>query len=200
LDSTNKLATNLRRAHDRLAKAVEANTAGLTAVRDDTATRLAAVNTKMGTVSAEIKDVSTRLDSTQADLAADRRQLTETAARLSSHIDKNAGDVAELQRKTGHDIFEFDIQKSDGNDVVRVEDIRIQLTKADVRSSKYNVLLYLDDRRIEKKDLLANQAIQFVVGKDKVHYELVVSAVDRDRIRGYVSVPKERPQLTAQSS
>jgi len=200
LDSTSKLATNLRNAHHRLAKTVGANSSALTAVRNDTATHLAAVNTKMATVSTEVKNVSTRLDSTRADLAADRRQLTETATRLSGQIDKNAGDVAELRRKTEYDIFEFDIQKSGGNDVARVEDIRIQLTKTDVRNAKYNVFLYLDDRRIEKKDLLVNQAIQFVVGKDRVHYELVVTAVDRDRIRGYVSVPKERPQLTAQSS
>lgn len=200
LNSTSTLATNLRSAHDRLAKTVGANSAGLTAVRDDTAAQLAAANTKMGAVSTDVKNVSTRLDSTQTDLAADRRQLTETTTRLSSQIGKNAGDVAALQRQHGHDIFEFDVQKAGGNDVARVEDIRIQLTKADVGHSKYNVILYLDDRRIEKKDLLVNQAIQFVVGKDRVHYELVVTAVDRDRIRGYVSVPKERTQMTARSS
>lgn len=199
LNSTSKMAANLKSTQDRLAKTVAANSAGVTAVRDETVAQIAAVNTNVGTVSSDIKNLATRVDSTGTDIAAGRRELTDTAARLSSQIAKNADDVATLRRKGEQDVFEFDIQKSGGNDVARVEDVRIQLTKADVRNGKYNVILVMNDRRIEKKDLLVNEPVQFVVGKERLRYELVVTAVDHDRIRGYVSVPKEGLPMTARS-
>jgi hypothetical protein len=46
-----------------------------------------------------------------------------------------------------------------------------------------------------KKDRTANEPVTFLVGRDRVRYELVVNFVDKDRIRGYLSVPKDR--LTA---
>ena len=36
-----------------------------------------------------------------------------------------------------------------------------------------------------------NEPVQFLVGKDRIRYELVVNSVDKDRIRGYVSTPKD---------
>ncbi len=200
VNSAKTIAENLKHAQDRLAKTVAANATGLTEIRDETTTQLSAVNAKVGSVSTELKGVATGLDSTRADLAAGRRALAETSTRLSGEIAKNAGSLAELQRKGEHDVFEFDIQKSGGNDVARIEDVRIQLTKADARHARYNVALLMDDRRVEKKDLFANEPFQFVVGKDKVRYEVVVTHVERDRVRGYVTLPKDRPQMTAQSA
>jgi len=34
--------------------------------------------------------------------------------------------------------------------------------------------------------------VQFLVGRDQLRYELVVNSVDKDRIRGYLSVPKDK--------
>jgi len=34
--------------------------------------------------------------------------------------------------------------------------------------------------------------VTFLVGRDRARYELVVNSVDKDRIRGYVSSPKDR--------
>jgi hypothetical protein len=35
--------------------------------------------------------------------------------------------------------------------------------------------------------------VTFLVGRDRLRYELVVNKVDKDRIRGYISTPKDRP-------
>lgn len=53
-----------------------------------------------------------------------------------------------------------------------------------------------DDTAIQKKDRTANEPVTFVVGRERLRYELVVNYVDKDRIRGYVSSPKDKP-LTA---
>jgi hypothetical protein len=34
--------------------------------------------------------------------------------------------------------------------------------------------------------------VQFLVGRDKLRYEVVVNFVDKDRVRGYVSAPKDK--------
>jgi hypothetical protein len=54
------------------------------------------------------------------------------------------------------------------------------------------VIIQVDDSKLEKKDRNANEPVQFLVGRDKLRYELVVNFVDRDRIRGYLSTPKDR--------
>jgi hypothetical protein len=85
--------------------------------------------------------------------------------------------------------------------MTRVADIQLQLRKTDVKKAKYDMLIQVDDSRLEKKDRLANEPVQFLVGRDKLRYEIVVNYVDKDRIRGYLSTPKdkalaaERPQF-----
>jgi hypothetical protein len=197
LKATEATATNLRRADERLARGVATNAEGITAMKEGTAGQVAIVDKKVGTVSAQVQEIATRVDSTRADVTANRLALTQKATELSGQIGKNAAALAELRRKGEQDVFEFDIQKSGGNDVARVGDVRIQVTKADERRARYNVVLYVDDRRVEKKDLLMNEPLQFLVGKDRLRYELVVTDVDHDRIRGYVSAPKERAQAVA---
>ena len=69
------------------------------------------------------------------------------------------------------------------------------------KKAKYDMLIQVDDSRLEKKDRTANEPVQFLVGRDKLRYEIVVNYVDKDRVRGYLSAPKdkvlaaERPQF-----
>ena len=52
--------------------------------------------------------------------------------------------------------------------------------------------MLVNDAALEKKNQPVNEPIQFLVGKDRLRYELVVYSVDKDRIRGYVSAPKDK--------
>ena len=84
----------------------------------------------------------------------------------------------------------------------RVGDIRLELRETDTKKQKYAIVIQVDDSKLEKKDKLVNEPIQFLVGHDKLRYEIVVNNVDKDRISGYLSTPKdkvlsaERPALT----
>ena len=68
------------------------------------------------------------------------------------------------------------------------------------------MLIQVDDSKLKKKDRTANEPVQFLVGRDKLRYEIVVNFVDKDRIRGYLSTPKdkalaaERPQARPAAS
>ena len=68
----------------------------------------------------------------------------------------------------------------------------IPLLKTDTKNHKYSVSIQVDDNRLEKKDRTTNEPVQFLIGRDELRYEIVVNAVDKDRIRGYISTPKDK--------
>ena len=91
----------------------------------------------------------------------------------------DAGELAELRKKGERDFFEFDLPKPKKNEMTRVADIQLQLRKTDPKKAKYDVLIQVDDSKLEKKDRTANEPVQFLVGRDKLRYELVVNFVDK---------------------
>jgi chromosome segregation ATPase len=211
LDSSRKFAEKLKaeeeKAREQFASeiATKASTSDVAAVRQEATTKVAEVqqsaDTKIGSVSGEVKTVAANLDATRRDLADSRREITDVKTSLSAQIARNAGELAELRKKGERDFFEFDLPKPKKNEMMRVADIQLQLRKTDPKKAKYDVLIQVDDSRLEKKDRTANEPVQFLVGRDKLRYELVVNFVDKDRIRGYLSTPKdkvlaaERPQF-----
>jgi len=202
LESARKFAERLRaeqeKAKEQLASelASKANSTDVAAARQEASTKLAEVQqsseAKIGTVSGEVKTVAANLDVTRADLAASRREITDVRTTLSQQIARNAGELADLRKKGERDFFEFDIKKPKKNEMARVADIQLQLRRTDPKKAKYDVVIQVDDSRLEKKERTANEPVQFLVGRDKLRYEIVVNYVDKDRIRGYLSTPKDK--------
>jgi len=178
--------TALRQALDEQAKHVntirEQSDAQFQAVRQETSTQLGEVN---GQVSGVKSDLETRKN----DLAANRREVGDMRDSLGRQIARNADELAALKRRGERDYFEFDIRKE--KDMQRVAGIRLQLNKADVKAKKYDITLQVDDAKLQKKGQLLNEPIQINVGKERVRYELIVNSIDKDRIRGYISTPKD---------
>jgi chromosome segregation ATPase len=211
LDASRKFAEKLKaeqeQAKEQLAHelATKASSSEVAAVRQEATSKAAEVQkvaeSKIGDVSGEIKTVAANLDATRKDLAESRREITDVKTTLSAQIARNAGELAELRKKGERDYFEFDLAKPKKNEMTRVADIQLQLRKTDPKRSKYDMLIQVDDSRLEKKDRTANEPVQFLVGRDKLRYEVVVNYVDKDRVRGYLSTPKdkvlaaERPQF-----
>jgi chromosome segregation ATPase len=202
LDASRKYAERLRaeqeQAKQQLASelATKASSSDVAAVAQDTSAKLAAAqqdaNSKIGTVSGEVKTVASNLEATREDLAASKREITDVRTTLSQQIARNAGELAELRKKGERDFFEFDIKKDRKNPIQRVADVQVELKSTDTKRQKYNVVIHVDDSKLEKKDRTANEPVQFLVGRDKLRYEVVVNFVDKDRIRGYLSTPKDK--------
>src|SRR5262245_59594215 len=206
-----KLQAKQEKAKQQLAREIATKAkstdvaANVAAVRQESSTKVAEVQqnaeAKIGTVSGEVKTVAANLDATRRDLADSRREITDVQTSLSAQIARNVGELAELRRKGERDYFEFDLPKPKKNEMTRVADVQLQLRKTDPKKAKYDVLIQVDDSKLEKKDRTANEPVQFLVGRDKLRYEIVVNFVDKDRIRGYLSAPKdkalaaERPQF-----
>jgi hypothetical protein len=109
---------------------------------------------------------------------------------LSDGIARNATELAQLRQKGEREYIELDIKKN--QKFQRVGDIQVAVSKTDAKKGKYSVMIQADDSQLEKKDRTTNEPVQFLVGRDQLRYELVINAVAKDQIRGYLSTPKNR--------
>jgi hypothetical protein len=195
LKRTRETTQAVKRQQDKEAKqlASKANSADVDGLRQETSSKLDAYqqdsNTKFGNVSSEISGLKQDLVATKTDWG---RQLVDVKNVLSEGIAKNSSELAVLRKKGDRDYFEFDIRKSSKQPFSRVADIQLALMKTDPKNHKYNFSIKVDDYRLEKRDRTANEPVQFLVGREQLRYEIVVNSVEKDRIRGYMSAPKDK--------
>jgi chromosome segregation ATPase len=185
----------------RSALAAKADSKAVMKFQQDATTKLNAVQqeatTKIDGISGDVRVVRTDLDATRTDLKATRSDLNATREEVANSrrelgtlIARNSTELAELRRKGERDYVEFDIRKD--KQFKRVGDVLVQLKNTDVKRQKYEVVINADDSPIQKKDRTANEPVTFLVGRDRIRYEFVVNYVDKDRIRGYISAPKDK--------
>ena len=160
------------------------------AAKQEADAKIGQVTNEVGGVKSEVGNVKTDLAATKRDLEGTQRQLIDVRDSLSSAVAKKASELSELRRKGERDYVEFEIPKKD--QPYKVEDIRLILKKTDTKKGKYNVVIVVDDNKLEKKDRSINEPIQFLVGHNRVRYELVINWVQKDRAGGYLSLPKDK--------
>src|SRR5712671_4475892 len=205
LNKSRQVAEKLRQEQDRQAEereklaqelATKASSTDVAAVREEASTKVAevqkAADTKIGTVAGDVKTVATNLETTNRDLAASRRDLVDVKNTLAEQIAHNSSELSDLKKKGERDYVEFDIKKGKKGVMSRIADIQVALNDTDPKKNKYGITIQVDDNKLDKKDLTINQPVQFLVGRDKLRYEIVVNIVDKDRIRGYLSAPKDK--------
>jgi hypothetical protein len=108
----------------------------------------------------------------------------------SDLIARNHDEIQELRLRGERDYVEFDIRKS--KDPERVGSIGIALRKTDAKRQRFTINLIADDRTIEKRDRTVNEPVQFYQAGYRQTSEIVVNQIYKDRIVGYVSVPKKK--------
>jgi chromosome segregation ATPase len=160
------------------------------AARADAENRIGAVSGEVGGVKADVGTVKEDLAGTRRDLEGTQRQIVDVRESLTAAVAKNSSEISQLRRKGERDYFEFEIPRK--NQLTKVEDIGVVLTKTDPKKGKFSVQIIADDSRLEKKDRTINEPMQFLVGRNKVRYELVVNWVQKNRVGGYLSIPKDK--------
>jgi hypothetical protein len=198
LAEARRAAAQLRQEQARTAEALrnelENNEEAVTALRQEASSRLtelAQVQSETANrITGDVQVVKVDLDTTRKDLATNRKDLIDMRDALGREIARNSSEVAELRRRGERDYQEFSIPKAKNMERL-VPGVQVQLKKADTKAQKYDIAMVVDDSKIEKKGLIAREPIQFLVGRERLRYELVVYSVDKDRIRGYLSMPKD---------
>ena len=152
-------------------------------VRTELATKASAeeVNTKVGALSGDVNGVRSDLENTRRDLGMARTEFGTLIARNHDEIDQ-------LRRLGQRDYMEFNIAKKGAKE--RLGAITLELRAVNVKKNQYSVALYSDDKRFEKNNRAVNEPIFFYMQGARQPLELVVNSVGRDKITGYLSVPK----------
>jgi DNA repair exonuclease SbcCD ATPase subunit len=171
--------------------------------QEDVQSRTAQLNAQIGQVKQENEarfgKVTNDLTGARTDIDTNRKELEATKARLTSAIGDlgvqsgliahTREDLEALKRLGDRNIFDFNLVKS--KQAQRIGPIQMRLTKTDTKKNKYTVLVTVDDRTVEKKDRTVAEPVQFLVRGSRIPYEVVVMEVDKNRIVGYLSTPKE---------
>jgi septal ring factor EnvC (AmiA/AmiB activator) len=158
-----------------------------------------AVSGEVAGVKTDVGGVKTDVASTKTDLEATKAKLERAIGDLgvqSGLIAHTRDDLEVLKHQGDRNYYEFTLQKK--SHPTPISTVSLQLKKADKKRAKFTLNVLADDRTIEKKDRNVNEPIQFYTGRDRLLYEVVVWSVDKDKIGGYLSTPKNAPKPVAQ--
>jgi chromosome segregation ATPase len=183
----------LKKARQQATKIKEEDAKELADLQTQTTAQLATkasiddVN-KLGT---DVSGVKTDLDTTKNNLQMARGEF-------GTLIAKNHDEIEELRRLGQRDYFEFTIDKK--NDRQKVGELMVELRGVSTKKNLYTVAIYVDDNRYEKKNRSANEPIYFFVHGTRAPLEFTVNSIGKDKISGYLSVPKINAAAHAQAS
>jgi len=160
----------------------------------------AAERQQISAVSSDVTGVKTDVGGVKTDLGNTKTQLQNAVSQMqkmqgdmglqSGLIATNSKELDVLKHLGDRNYYEFTLDKGHKQAVATVA---LELKKADPRHSRFTLVVYSDDKEIQKKDRNLDEPIQFYTGKDHLLYELVVNNISHNRIQGYVATPKNAP-------
>jgi hypothetical protein len=134
----------------------------------------------------------------KGDLATTNNNLQMARGELGTLIAKNHDEIDELRRLGERDYFEFTLAGK-GNKS-KAGSLMIELRGTNPKKNQFTVALYVDDMRLEKKNRSVDEPIYFYTQGTRSPLELVVNQIGKDKVVGYVSVPKIQPAGTNSAS
>jgi chromosome segregation ATPase len=180
-------------------------------IRDDGAQKLAAMDTdvqqklsakadttEVVAVTGTVTGVRTDLDATRTDLNTTKENLNMAKSELGTLIAKNHDDVVELRRLGEREYIEFLVDGK--NKPQKVGDFQVTLRSTNPAKNQFTVALVVDEKRTENKSSNINQPIFFTTRGGKQPLEFVVNQVEKNKITGYISIPKSAQQAATSSS
>jgi hypothetical protein len=136
----------------------------------------------------DVNKLGTDVNGVRTDLDAEKNSLQMTRGEFGTLIAKNHDEVEELRRLGERDYYEFTIDKRNNRE--KVGNLMVELHGTNIKRSQYTVTIFVDDQRHEKKGLSANEPLYFFENGARSPLEFVVNQVGKDKITGYLSVPK----------
>jgi hypothetical protein len=163
-------------------------------IKEDDAKELAEMqnqtNAQLAT-KASVDDVSkigTDVNGVKTDLDTTKNNLQMARGEFGTLIARNHDEVEELRRLGERDYYEFTIDKKNSRE--KVGNLMVELHATNLKRSQYGVTIFVDDQRHDKKNLTANEPLYFFESGARAPLEFVVNQVGKDKITGYLSVPK----------
>ena len=136
----------------------------------------------------DVNKIGTDVNGVKTDLDTTKNNLQMARGEFGTLIARNHDEVEELRRLGERDYYEFTIDKKNSRE--KVGNLMVELHTTNLKKSQYGVTIFVDDQRHDKKSLTANEPLYFFESGARAPLEFVVNQVGKDKITGYLSVPK----------
>ena len=136
----------------------------------------------------DVNKIGTDVNGVKSDLDTTKNNLQMARGEFGTLIARNHDEVEELRRLGERDYYEFTIDKRNSRE--KVGNLMVELHATNLKKSQYGVTIFVDDQRHDKKNLTANEPLYFFETGARAPLEFVVNQVGKDKITGYLSVPK----------
>jgi hypothetical protein len=142
----------------------------------------------------ELNTTISNMNNAKADLEGTSKEVSVARGELRTLVARNHDEIDLLRRMGERDYVEFTIEGR--NKPHRIGDIMVELRSVDTRKNQFTVVLVVDDVRREMKDHALNEPIDFFLQGTHDADEFVVNTLGRYKISGYLSMPKNTPNIT----
>jgi uncharacterized coiled-coil protein SlyX len=162
-------------------------------IRDDYSKRLTSVQSELaGKANVDdVKSLGGDINGVKSELESQKNNLDMTRTEFGTLIARNHDEIDQLRRMGERDYFEF-MLTGKGNRS-KVGDLMVELRGTNVKKNQFTVALYVDDKRLEKKNRAIDEPIYFYTRGTRVPLELVINQIGKDKVIGYMSIPKAQP-------
>ena len=143
----------------------------------------------------DVRALSGDVSGVRSDLEATKQNLQMARGELGTLIARNQEEIEQLRRMGQRDYFEFTLEKKGSRE--RVGSLMVELRGTNAKRNQFTIALYVDDMRLEKKNRSVNEPIYFYTRGARTALELVVNQVGKDRVVGYLSIPKSVSTATS---
>jgi len=143
----------------------------------------------------DVRALSGDVSGVRSDLEATKQNLQMSRGELGTLIARNHEEIEQLRRMGQRDYFEFTLDKKGTRQ--RVGSLMVELRGTNAKRNQFTIALYVDDMRLEKKNRSVNEPIYFYTRGARAALEMVVNQVGKDRVVGYLSIPKSVSTATS---
>ena len=171
-----------------------------TKIKKDYTSQINNVNTQLATKASadDVKTLGGDVNGVKTDLENTKNTLQTTTDQFGQLIARNHEEVDQLRRAGERDYFEFTLTSTSTKQTVGA--LQIQLSNTNVKHNQFSLVLFADDMRFEKKNRAVDEPIYFYTSGSRTPLELVVNQIGKNKIVGYLSVPKVNPSQTSASA
>jgi len=146
----------------------------------------------------DVNKVNGDVAGVRTDLESTKNKLELTRGEYGTLIARNHDDIETLRRLGERDYYEFTIDKK--GERQKVGDVMVELRGTNPKKNVYSIVLFADDKSYEKKNRSVNEPMYFFENGSRKPVEFVVNTVSKDKITGYLSVPKPAAPTSAQNT
>ena len=157
--------------------------------------RFRQVQSRIANQQKEMKDTQDQLAAARSDLEG---KLGSARDELNGSIARTHDELVALEKRGQRNYYEFDLGKS--KTFHREGPIQISLRKADTKHQSYDLMMLVNDHELGKKKVDLYEAVWLHDASVSEPVQVVVNQIEKNRIRGYVSAPKDANFESASNS